>query len=139
MNLLPPLADAPWQHHGHFIVIFGFVLLVILIRNIFRLRHQRLWHETARIALEKGQPVPPGQGGFRGSCGWNGRRWGWAWYRGLIWIAVGIGLYYCDIGQARNWAPLPFCIGIAMVAGGLIAQMVSKPEANDPTDPAARP
>jgi hypothetical protein len=34
--------------------IIGFVL-------IFNFRHQKekLWHETARLALEKGQPVPP--------------------------------------------------------------------------------
>ena len=56
----------------------------------FHHRRQALWHETARIALEKGQPLPPlpndepaqshedKKNDFRG---------------GLVLIAVGAGLY----------------------------------------------
>jgi hypothetical protein len=87
----------------------------------FHHRRQALWHETARIALEKGQPLPPLQDGptdkpddhknndFRG---------------GLVLVAVGAGLYLflnAFLGHAFGLVgAIPGFIGVALLLYGLL-------------------
>jgi hypothetical protein len=93
-------------------IIFGFVICINIVKQIGRTRRDRLWHETARLAIEKGQPLPPppSRGPF------DGRR---LWDRGLqgalILIAVGVGLYIALPASVRIWGVLPGFIGIAML------------------------
>jgi hypothetical protein len=100
------------------IITFSFVLLLFAIRSFTRLQQQKLWHETARIALEKGLPPPP----FPATVG-RGRMI----YVGLVWVAVGIGLRFVQLSGPSRWAPLPICIGIALLVGGVI-QLVFPPK-----------
>jgi hypothetical protein len=58
-HFLAAFSDIPWVAIvaivGSFLM--GPVVIFIVFQSIQR-RHQ-LWHETARVALEKGQPLPP--------------------------------------------------------------------------------
>ena len=85
--------DDPGLSHTGLALIFGFILCLILIRGYFHQQRVRQWHETARVALEKGQP-PPERFDQRWGRGFG--RWG-AWRdfrRGIIFLAVGAGLYF---------------------------------------------
>lgn len=102
-------------------------------------RRQRLWHETARLALEKGQPLPapersdeelkyqappPGvdpvawEHSRRALLARNDIR------RGIILIGVGIGLSLfmssVNAAQARYVGAIPACIGLAMLINGFL-------------------
>jgi hypothetical protein len=102
------------------IVVFTFVIAIIAIRNFSRLKRQKMWHDTARAAIEKGQPLPPEltYGRWR-----NGPRFagGWPLSRGLILIAVGVSFYLMDKPGLRAWAPLPLCLGAAFLVISLIS------------------
>jgi hypothetical protein len=102
----------------HLFIIFGFVLCLALIRRYFRYRHDKMWHETTRLALEKGQPLPRNWSNYcwrgRGSAAWDLRR-------GLVLIAVGAALYYALPADSRLWAALPGFIGIAYLIFGLFS------------------
>lgn len=120
---------------GHEIgLIFGLggmaLGLVIVIAAMY-FHHQRrvLWHETARIALEKGQPLPPNLGENDTSCRSqatpaNDIR------GGLISIAVGAGLYLFFVGfgmgPLRFVGAIPAFVGIAMLLFGLLAALRRK-------------
>lgn len=41
------------------LIVFGFLAAIILVPTILRFRERERLHETLRIALEKGQPIPP--------------------------------------------------------------------------------
>ncbi len=79
-------------------------------------RRQELWHETARLALEKGQPLPepprqkpPEKRSDQGND----------FRAGLILIATGGGLYYFFISLFGGWmrfvGAIPGFIGVALV------------------------
>ena len=129
-------------------VIFGFVLCLILIMAFFRHQREKMWHETARLALEKGQPVPSRWGGAVGP-GFAGRRgfahfgyWGpwWEIRRGLVLLAVSAGLYYTLSERNHGWIAIPACIGTVYLVLGLISLIRGVPnEKDDPRDPPAQP
>ena len=107
---------AVWEWHSpaeSLVVVFAFVIVLVVIKNVFQMRQSRLWHETARAALEKGQPLPLGAQSVSGCSPSN-------WYCGLVWIAVGVGLYLVNACNVRNWAALPICIGAALLLASLI-------------------
>ncbi len=129
MNL-PPLALA-----GHEIgLVFGlggmFVGLIFgLSAMYFDYRRRALWHETARLALEKGQPLPenfdktdPSRRGPSSPA--NDIR------GGLISIAVGAGLYWFFVGfgmgPLRYVGAIPGFVGIAMLLFGLFGALRQK-------------
>ena len=95
-------------------LIIGLVLPIAAI--YFYHRRQQLWHETARIALEKGQPLPmlPENVSTVKSPGNDIRS-------GLILIAVGAGLivffYYSWL---RYLGAIPGCIGVALLLYGVL-------------------
>lgn len=117
------------QSQTHLIVIFAFIIVVVAISRYFRWKRQQLWHETARLALEKGQPLPSEP---LGSCGGDGR-YGFGpvgdLRRGLILIAVAGGLYLGMDGDVRPWAALPGLIGVAHLLFALFTWRRAKPSA----------
>jgi hypothetical protein len=125
---------------NNLIVIFSFVICLVLISGFFRQRRQELWHETARLALEKGQPLPDRDiVADRCSRRWA-NRWSpwWELRRGLVLIAVGAALYYCLAGDSRGFAAIPAFIGVAYLLLGLFGLMRSDkssgPFDRDPSD-----
>ena len=108
-------------------IIFGFVLCLMIMLMISRHQRDKMWHETARLALEKGQPVPsrwelPHMGGrFRGAGPWG--CWGpwWEIRRGFILIAVSIGLYFTLNERVHGWLAIPACIGAVYLLFGVFS------------------
>jgi len=95
-------------------------------------RRRELWHETARIALEKGQPLPlmPGESAdsLRASSdsggGKNDVR------AGLILIAVGGGLMiffnYVGAPQVAGVGAIPGLIGVALLLFAVFSTLFSR-------------
>ena len=114
--------------HGqeHEMILFAFICAIVVIGRYFRYRSQKMWHETVRLSLEKGQPLPANWSDY-GWCG-GGRLWDLR--RGLVLIAVGAALYYALPEDSRLWAALPGFIGIAFLLFGLFSFRRSDPPSN---------
>ena len=110
-------------------LVFLFIIAVVAIKQISRWHQRQLWHETARIALEKGQPIPP-----EGPSSCQDDRFPRAGMRfryfkkhpilrisqGIILASIGVGLYYAAPSGLGNWWLLPVFIGGAQVLTGLL-------------------
>jgi hypothetical protein len=103
----------------------------------FQHRRRALWHETARIALEKGQPIPEPS---PDSSGWNPsttsgpaaseharqNRVRGMLVGGLINIAVGVGMFVAFRqmpglpAQAAYFGAVPAFIGVALMLGAIV-------------------
>lgn len=92
-----------------------FVCLIVAIALYSKHRQQQLWHETARLALEKGQPLPPPPA--RGTSHPNHERNDLR--AGVILIAVSAGIFVffraVTATQAAYLAAIPGFIGVALV------------------------
>ncbi|HVO20605.1 MAG TPA: DUF6249 domain-containing protein [Anaeromyxobacter sp.] len=106
---------------------FGFVAVIVAVVAYARHRNQRLRHETIRLALEKGQPLPadlldpvdhqdrdPGLRDLR---------------RGLVLLAVGVGTcLYLGFspysGAHHQWAAglIPGLMGLAYIGAWAVAR-----------------
>ena len=138
--LLASLESLPWVA----IIAVGASMLMTIIAVVGGLiiayHRQKQWHETARLALEKGQPLPAmldevPQSQPRQRTGGPGRDL----RAGLILIATGAGLFvFFDALIGRGMAYLgaiPGFIGIALVLYVALTQLF---RGND-TPPADRP
>lgn len=98
-------------------------VIAILAAFISAYRRQKLWHETARIALEKGQPLPPLSNEDKPKS--ERRDAGSDIRNGLILIAVGGGLYLFMGNVAgeniSHVGAIPGLIGVALLLFGLIS------------------
>jgi hypothetical protein len=138
LPLLPASATL-WQDNSELLIVFGFVLCLVLVRRIFRHQRARMWHETARIALEKGQPVPAPE--LAAGCGARGFGRSSAWWeirRGFVLLAISAGLYFALGEDHRAWVAIPACIGAANLVLGLISYRHAD-AAKDREDPVDQP
>jgi hypothetical protein len=94
---------------------------------------QKLWHETARLALEKGQPLPAlPDTPPSGKSPANDIR------TGLILIAVGAGLIvFFYFSWLRYLGAIPGCIGLALLLYGVFSRRSGRN--NPPTDRPPQP
>jgi hypothetical protein len=129
------------------IPFFGMLIPMVIVPVALYFKHQRerLWHETARIALEKGQPVPLVVGddeqAIQAPRPRNDLR------AGLILIAVSVGLMlqpwrFDGVGHSFNpiafGAAIPGCIGVALLLNASITALLSKKNTDaNRKDPAA--
>lgn len=113
------------------VVVLGiFIPIPIVVAALyFRHQQQKLWHETARLALEKGQPLPP-----RSAEETGGRSIAHDLRSGLILIGLGIGLYFF---LGRGIAFIVGFIGVALVLYAALIAIFAK-DKNPPQDPPAR-
>jgi hypothetical protein len=142
---LPLLAE---MHSPVFYVMMvpvaGMLLALVLITvgAHFRNQEEKRRHETARLALERGQPIP----GFAES--WRSadprmaqqRSWMGLMIGGLINVALGIGLYFMlssipGAYIARYSGAIPGLIGVALLLSALIVALTSRTK----SDPGDRP
>lgn len=119
---LADISSIPWVA---IVAIIGGVLLttVVVIGGLwFAQRRQALWHETARLALEKGQPLPslphaptPAKPPYE---------YGNDIRTGLIMIATGAGLYFFFLSLFGGWmcyiGAIPGFIGVALLLYGIL-------------------
>ncbi|HWL14216.1 MAG TPA: DUF6249 domain-containing protein [Opitutus sp.] len=128
----------------HVGLIFGlaglaFVALFGALGMYFHHRRQELWHETARIALEKGQPLPalpddpgPNAGDRKDSEDSDFRS-------GLILLAVGASLYVflgALVGPSLAYVGLvPGFIGVALLIFALIRTLAARKQSGDADRP----
>lgn len=123
-------------------IIFGFVLCLLAIMMFFKHQREKMWHETARLALEKGQPVPSrwnatfGSGRMRGIGPWGCWSPWWEIRRGLILLAVSGGLYLSMGERTHGWIAIPACLGAVYLVLGLLSLLRGDPkDSNDHRDP----
>lgn len=101
-------------------IIFGCGIGIIAIISgvSYAKKEQELWHETARIALENGQPVPPNPSNKKNGGKRNDIR------VGLILIAVATGIYLflsaIAIPQVAYVGAIPGLIGVALLGCGIV-------------------
>ncbi len=134
-------------------IILSLSLPIIVVSSSLYFRHKReeLWHETARIALEKGQPVParpPSDDELRHQPPpgvdldeWHRRREDrrrWKDIRaGLILLATGIALYVGlgSRGPAAIAGYVLIGVGCALLLSGLLQAVFSRQHERSGTQP----
>ena len=135
--LLAEISGAQWIAIAAILGGLTFTILLILFGLKFVQRRQELWHETARVALEKGQPLPPLPRDMQHEKDPeddNDIR------TGLIMIATGAGLYlfFLSLFAGADWmayiGAIPGFIGAALLLYGLFSAFFGKK-----TPPADRP
>jgi hypothetical protein len=115
-----------------FAAFFGFLGMY------FHNRRTEQWHQTARLALEKGQPLPTPPAADAESRN-PPRQAGDDVRSGLILIAVGIGLYvflahFISPGLGAVGA-IPGFIGVAFLLYGGACLFFGRNRPHDPTSP----
>jgi hypothetical protein len=122
-QFLADITSIPWvaivSIVGSFLM--GPVVIFIVFQSIQR-RHQ-LWHETARVALEKGQPLPPMPADVAPPPP-SDTKPGNDIRTGLILIATGAGLFLflnALVGRGLGLVgAIPGFIGVALLLFGLL-------------------
>ena len=123
-------------------VVGGLSLAAIVTVSalFFQHRKRQLWHETARIALEKGQPLPPmpptdEELESRPPAGVSFAEWNEAkraesrrhdFKGGLVLIAVGLGLSLMVPPGNNAVGAIPGLIGVALLVNALIERVSSR-------------
>jgi len=135
----PPMLgmlNVPWETITLVGLVGGMLMgaVIVVAALYFQNQKRQQWHETARLALEKGQPVPPlpksdeeleltpppgaslaeweamrrarsRRGGLKG---------------GLILIAVGAGMFIMMGTDAGRPGAIPALVGVALIVSALI-------------------
>lgn len=118
--LLAEISGAQWTAISAILGGLSFTILLIIFGLKFVQRRQELWHETARVALEKGQPLPPLPQDMKPAKEPDRAT---DFRTGLVMIATGAGLYLffaAFIAPLRFLAAIPGFIGVALLLFGLL-------------------
>ncbi len=137
---------------GLFFGIAGMAVGVIfgLFGMYFAHRRRVLWHETARVALEKGLPIPgpaPENGGWSALVGGSSpeqqhlQRIRGSIVGGLINLAVGFGMFIAFQHMPgvpphiAYFGAIPGFIGVALLLGALLEHLFFRGPDNRGTPP----
>jgi hypothetical protein len=97
------------------------LLTIILVGMRHKQERRRLWHETARLALEKGQPLPPPDEAPHAGTTNDFRV-------GLILVAIGAACYIAIEDRDKLvLAAVPGFVGLALVINGVLARVFRSP------------
>jgi hypothetical protein len=130
MNLLPVLAELHFNPATIPVIVVAIAaagcLVIGLATMCFQNEEKQRWHETARLALEKGQPIPlkpefevPSQ-----AVSGHRKRMGLV-TAGLVNLAVAAAVYLVLSGipgaqVARKFMAIPALIGVALLASAAL-------------------
>lgn len=131
---LPLLAALSYASPEFVLIIIGMGMLIPLVVGttaiVMKSRERQMWHETARLALEKGQPMPPFPSRDEDRRRFRERRERNDLRAGLIMIGIGAGIYLflaaAGNGEARFIGTIPGFIGVALLLSGLVGAMLGK-------------
>jgi hypothetical protein len=133
--ILAEISGAQWIAIAAILGGLTFTILLIFFGLKFVQRRQELWHETARVALEKGQPLPPLPRDMQAPR--SEPRRATDFRAGLVLLATGVGLYLffqTFLPALRFVAAIPACIGVALLLFLLLSDYredkPGKPDAN---------
>jgi amino acid transporter len=131
--LLAEISGAQWIAISAILGGLTFTILLIIFGLKYVQRRQELWHETARAALEKGQPLPPLPADMRNEKHPEQNN---DFRAGLIMVATGAGLYIflaTFIPPLRFVATIPGFIGVAMLLYATLNALLGRksPSASD--------
>lgn len=130
---LAEISGAQWIAISAILGGLTFTTFLIIFGLKYVQRRQELWHETARIALEKGQPLPPLPKDMRED---KHPKHNNDFRAGLIMVATGGGLFLffeTFLPALRFVAAIPGFIGIGLLFFAGIDAMVT-PKDQSPTD-----
>jgi hypothetical protein len=128
------------------------VAVIVSVTAIyFHHRKNQLWHETARIALEKGQPVPPmplrdEELELRPPPGVSFAEWHeaklvesrtHAFRGGLVLLGVGAGLVLMMPPGSNALGAIPGFIGVALIVNALIERCTARKPKRETQPPPA--
>ncbi|HEY1765545.1 MAG TPA: DUF6249 domain-containing protein [Opitutaceae bacterium] len=112
-------------------ITLGLAALVAIIVLHFQNKERARWHETARLAIEKGQSIPLPDPGSQADTRLNRhrKRMGLV-IAGLVNLGIGIGLYFGisaipGAEQGRIFVLIPAFIGAAFLIGVVIDAIFS--------------
>jgi len=136
-NLLADISTMPWVALVSIIgsFIMGPVVIFIVFRSIQQ--RQQMWHETARMAIERGQPLPPMPADVQPPADeppskFNDLR------AGLVLMGVGLGLFLflgALISRPLGYVgAIPGFIGVALVISSFFNRPAPQPHAK-PSSP----
>lgn len=126
------------------ITVMFIVMLIAVAGMYFKNQSHRMWHETARAALEKGQPIPvaptaqelasvkkPELPSGRGDV-----------KAGLILIAIAVGMYFGFNEPRDEWHHVPSFlyyvpgfIGLALLLNALITFLTTRKNSEETKSP----
>lgn len=135
LPLFAEISGAQWIAISAILGGLTFTILLIYFGLKFVQRRQELWHETARVALEKGQPLPPLPRDMRDERHPNQNS---DFRAGLIMLATGAGLYLffaTFLPNLRFVAAIPGFIGLGLLIFASVDAMVGQKD----QPPADRP
>ncbi len=121
------------------IPIAGIILggIIVVTGMYFHHRRRELWHQTARLALEKGQPVPSLPDGEAPNPNRRHDENNHDFRAGLVLVATGAGLYVflgTFLGRGLGYVgAIPGFIGVALILNGFFGTWRSKHK-TPPTD-----
>ena len=131
-----PVAEISGAQWIAIIAILGgltFSSLLIIFGLKFVQRRQELWHETARVALEKGQPLPPLPRDMQSTKDPNENN---DIRAGLVMIATGAGLYLFFAAFFGGWmkyiGAIPGVIGVALLLYGILSAIIGRKNPGPP-------
>ncbi len=106
-----------------------FVGVMAISAMVFKHRQRELWHETARIALEKGQPLPPSaEDEFRVNLQVKRERNDLRTGLILIGVGAGVAFFFDGIHERDGMAlgAIPGFIGMALILNAFIQTLSGK-------------
>ena len=132
--------------------------VIVVAGLIFKYHQRRLWHETARAALEKGQPLPPYPGEQAQDITKSRQKFAMSqmaahhrcrrprWRRdlrgGLVLLAIGLAVYFA---RPPEWTPgwnlaiyIPGFMGGALLLNALFNAIFAQKETETDTRPPQR-
>jgi hypothetical protein len=107
-----------------------FIVAIVAVALSFKHRQRQMWHETARLALEKGQPLPSmPEGEKHGGLPAAGAMAHHDIRGGLVLLALGAGLWVTFMHIGGNYqfiGAIPGFIGIALLTFGVGRALLSR-------------